>query len=128
MVVEGSHRWTVEGNLRLGRESNIDRIGAIAGREVPRELIVPFELKKGQISFHHMDLLHASGANHADIPRQAIAVHLQPGDNEYRFAIADDGSGRPVKLANDDMCRRLPDGRPDYADPRTFPVLWPVEN
>lgn len=125
MVVEGSHRWNVEGNLRLGRESNIDRIGAIAGRDVPPELIVPLELKKGQISFHHMDLLHASGPNRSAAPRQAIAVHLQPGDNEYRYALADDGSGVPVKLANDDMCRRLPDGRPDYADPQAFPVLWP---
>ena len=125
VVVEGSHHWDIHGNLRLGRESNMDRISTIAERDVPPELIVPLELKKGQVSFHHMDLLHASGANRSTIPRQAIAVHLQPGDNEYRFAIADDGSGVPVVLANDNLCQRLPDGRPDYADPRTFPVLWP---
>lgn len=125
MVLEGSHHWDVAGNLRLGRQSNIDQISAIAGRDVPDELIVPLELRKGQISLHHMDLLHASDANRSRTPRQAIAVHLQPGDNEYQPAIADDGSGLVVRLANDDLCRRLPDGRPDYADPDAFPVLWP---
>lgn len=125
MYVPGSHRWEIHGNLRQGRQANIDRIDVIAEREVASESIVPVELRKGQISLHHMGLLHASGPNRAATPRQAIAVHLQPGDNHYQRALADDGSGVEVHLPNDDLCRRLADGRPDYADPVAFPVLWP---
>ena len=55
-------------------------------------------------------------------PRRAVSLHLQDGANAYRRFTLGDGS--PVTYNHDVLVRRLPDGRPDYADPEYCPVLW----
>jgi hypothetical protein len=122
MVVDGSHLWQTSEHLRLFHDRNLGRLGDVVGREVAEDSIVPIALRKGQVSFHHMRLMHASGPNRSARPRMVLSVHLQPEDNEYRSALSD--AGRPVHLADDDLCRRTPDGRPDYSDPDVFPVIW----
>lgn len=132
-VVDGSHRWR-----ETGREDSMTRhfadrdrgqldavLAANAahnGAEIRR---VPLVIPKGHMSFHHCMTYHGSGANRSDRPRRAISFHLQDGGNEYRrFPL--EGGGE-ASYNHDVLVRRLPDGRPDYADPAYCPVLWRAE-
>jgi ectoine hydroxylase-related dioxygenase (phytanoyl-CoA dioxygenase family) len=45
--------------------------------------IVPYELRKGEVGFHHCLTWHGSAANQSDRPRRAIAVHYMPGYTRY---------------------------------------------
>ena len=122
MVVDGSHLWQESEHIRLFNEPDLTRLTEHMGRPVPESAIIPLELRKGQVSFHHMRSVHASAANRTSAPRLADAVHLQDGANAYRPAF--DTAANPIVLPHDRLCRRTPDGRPDYADPDVFPVLW----
>jgi ectoine hydroxylase-related dioxygenase (phytanoyl-CoA dioxygenase family) len=84
---------------------------------------VPIELARGQVSFHHGWTVHGSAPNRGDRPRLALAVHLQDGENEYVPCTRPDGT--EVHIADEALCRRRPDGTPDFADPAVFPRLWP---
>jgi hypothetical protein len=122
-VVDGSHLWPESEHLRGFNDPDLDGIERRMGRKVPKELITPMRLKKGQVSFHHMRALHASAPNRASFPRYAVAVHMQDEANGYRpFATA---AGAAVVLPHDQLCRRNARGEPDYADPEVFPRIWP---
>jgi ectoine hydroxylase-related dioxygenase (phytanoyl-CoA dioxygenase family) len=83
---------------------------------------VPMIIPKGHVSFHHCRTYHGSASNQSDRPRRAVSFHLQDGDNSYRpFVLS---SGEVLAYNHDALVRRLPDGRPDYADPEFCPVLW----
>jgi hypothetical protein len=124
-VVDGSHLWPESEHLRGFKETNLDlaTIGERIGRPIPPEIVRPIELKKGQVSIHHMRSLHASTPNRATYPRFAVAIHLQDGENRYRpfFTV----EGVQVVLPHDRMARSGADGMPDYTDPAPFPQLWP---
>ncbi len=45
--------------------------------------IVPCEVKKGEVMFHHCLTWHGSPANGSDHGRPAIAVHYMPGHTRY---------------------------------------------
>lgn len=112
--VDGSHRWAVA-DLDFW-DQDLDglerRFGPPEGQEVVK---VPAEVAAGQVVFHHCRTIHGSGPNISGRPRRAIALHLQPGDNEH----APSGATHP----NDELVRRRSDGTPDYSDPRVCPVL-----
>ncbi|WP_225848892.1 phytanoyl-CoA dioxygenase family protein [Streptomyces sp. HPF1205] len=129
-VVDGSHRWQ-----ETGRDDSMTRHFAERDKdELERVLAanaaynnaairkVPLVIPKGHMSFHHCLTYHGSGPNRSDRPRRAISFHLQDGGNEYR-AYTLRGGGR-AEYNHDVLVRRLPDGRPDYADPAFCPVLW----
>ena len=82
-------------------------------------------LRRGDVLFLHAGLMHTSGPNRRELPRWAAVFFLQSGDNHYRVAHEDDGS--LATHLNDRLCRRRPDGLPDYADPRYCPAVWPRE-
>jgi phytanoyl-CoA hydroxylase len=44
---------------------------------------VPFEIKKGQVGYHHCLTWHGSPNNHSERKRRAIAVHYMPGHTYY---------------------------------------------
>ncbi len=129
-MVDGSHLWK-----EIGQEDSMARHFAERdGSDLERVLAenaaynnagvhkVPMVIPKGHLSFHHCRTYHGSGPNRGDRPRRAISLHLQDGANEYRrFALSD---GSAVAYNHDVLVRRLPDGRPDYADPEYCPVLW----
>jgi hypothetical protein len=121
-VISGSHLWPEAEHLRGFNNPDLDGIEARMGRRVPRELIEPMVLRKGQVSFHHMRAIHASAPNMAETPRFAVAVHMQDAANRYRPYAA---AGGGVVLPHDMLCRKGPDAAPDYADPDVFPRLWP---
>jgi hypothetical protein len=129
-MVDGSHRWK-----EIGREdsmvkhfaerdkADLERVlaenAAHNGAEIRK---IPMIIPKGHMSFHHCRLYHGSGPNLSTRPRQAISFHLQDGANEnQRFELSD---GSVAAYNHDVLVRRLPDGRPDYADPDFCPVLW----
>ncbi|MCM3111227.1 phytanoyl-CoA dioxygenase family protein [Lederbergia lenta] len=44
---------------------------------------IPFEIKKGQVGYHHCLTWHGSGPNRSQRKRRAIAVHYMPGHVRY---------------------------------------------
>ncbi|WP_054024869.1 phytanoyl-CoA dioxygenase family protein [Bacillus sp. FJAT-28004] len=44
---------------------------------------VPFEIKKGQVGYHHSLTWHGSPNNRSELKRRAIAVHYMPGHTIY---------------------------------------------
>ncbi|MGW5355595.1 phytanoyl-CoA dioxygenase family protein [Streptomyces sp. NPDC004031] len=129
-VVDGSHRWRETGRedsmTRHFADRDRDQLEAVLaanaahnGAEIRK---VPLVIPKGHMSFHHCRTYHGSGPNISGRPRRAVSFHLQDGDNAYRrFPL--EGGGEAV-YNHDVLVRRLPDGRPDYADPAYCPVLW----
>lgn len=125
VVIDGSHRWGDLEHTRFFNDPDLDAVEArfrAQGHAVER---VPITLKKGQISFHHCWTLHGSLPNRSLQPRLALAVHLQDAANRYRRYL--DPKGNPVCIADELLCRRLPNGDPDFSDPVPFPELWPGE-
>jgi ectoine hydroxylase-related dioxygenase (phytanoyl-CoA dioxygenase family) len=126
VVIDGSHTWSGLEDLRFFNHQRLEEIEATfhrAGREVVR---VPMTLRKGQISFHHCRTIHGSYPNRSDAFRLALAVHLQDDANRYRpFR---NSEGKEIHMIDEQVCRTLPDGRPDFTDPSAFPVLWPEDD
>jgi len=120
-MIEGSLHWpdNTEGlNFFSNDLEGLEASFKTGGKPIVK---VPMELKKGEVSFHHCLTIHGSGPNLSDQPRRAIAVHLQDRQNRYRhYHYAD---GRLAHHDLDDLCRKLPNGDPDYTDPAFNPVL-----
>lgn len=91
----------------------------MAGKTVSK---IPMTLERGEVSFHSCLTVHGSEANRGSTPRIALALHMQDASNGFRHHL--DDRGEPWHLFNDDLARKLPDGKPDYQDPDVFPVLW----
>ncbi|HZP35439.1 MAG TPA: phytanoyl-CoA dioxygenase family protein [Methylomirabilota bacterium] len=122
VVMAGSHRWEGLEDVRFFNHGNLREIED-RFRERGREVrIVPMTLRKGQVSFHHAWTVHASYPNTSGRPRLSYAVHLQDGDNRYRPYRRPDG--REVHMFDETLCRRLPNGDPDFSDPAVFPTVW----
>ena len=129
-VVDGSHLWQ-----ETGRDDSMTRHFAERDRDDLERVLaenaahngavirkVPLVIPKGHLTFHHCRTYHGSGANRSGRPRRAVSFHLQDGGNGYRrFEL---GDGSTASYNHDVLVRRLPDGRPDYADPEYCPVLW----
>jgi ectoine hydroxylase-related dioxygenase (phytanoyl-CoA dioxygenase family) len=125
VVIDGSHKWPGLNHLRSFNEKNLaileDRLQA-EGKTVIK---VPMVLKKGQISFHNCWTIHGSYPNRCKERRLALAVHLQDRDNCYRpFKNA---KGQEIHIIDEQLCRTLPNGYPDFSDPTAFPALWQEE-
>lgn len=123
VVMAGSHRWQALQDVRLSfNQQNLSEMEEkfrAHGREVR---IVPMTLRKGQVSFHHGWTVHASYPNTSGQPRLSYAVHLQDGDNHYRPYR--NAQGREIHIFDEKLCRRLPNGDPDFSDPDVFPSVW----
>ena len=129
-MIDGSHRWR-----EVGRDDSVTQhFAQRAATDMERLLEenaaynhtavvkVPMVIPKGHMSFHHCRIYHGSGPNRSARPRRAVSFHLQDGGNTYRpFVLS---TGEVLAYNHDMLVRRLPDGRPDYADPDFFPVLW----
>ncbi len=121
-VIDGSHRWPGSDGMRTFNDRDLDRLEQsfqTGGAPVKKVTQV---LRKGQVSFHHCLTLHGSLPNRSQKTRLALTVHMQDGDNRYCTRL--DAHGRPLLHINDLLCRRGPDGLPDYSDPEICPILW----
>jgi hypothetical protein len=133
-MVDGSHQWK-----EVGRDDSMTRHFAERDKDDLERVLadnaafnnvdvrkVPMIISKGHMSFHHCRTYHGSASNRSDRPRRAVSFHLQDGGNAYRpFTLS---NGDVVAYNHDVLVRRLPDGRPDYADPEFCPVLWRTPN
>ncbi|GAA1970736.1 phytanoyl-CoA dioxygenase family protein [Kitasatospora viridis] len=129
-MVDGSHRWkeTAENDrtsLHFAERDNSELDVMLAenaefnGVELKK---LPITIPRGHMNFHHCRTYHGSGANVGEIPRRAISLHLQDGENQYRPFTRSDGS--EVSYNHDVLVRRTADGLPDYADPAYCPTTW----
>ena len=122
VVMAGSHRWPGLQDVRFFNQQNLSEMEEkfrAHGRDVR---IVPMTLRKGQVSFHHGWTVHASYPNTSGQPRLSYAVHLQDGDNHYRPYR--NAQGREIHIVDEKLCRKLPNGDPDFSDPDVFPTVW----
>jgi hypothetical protein len=129
-MVDGSHRWresstddTMTRHFAERDGSDLERVLAENAAYNNAEIVkIPMIIPKGHMSFHHCRIYHGSKGNGSDRPRRAVSFHLQDGANAYRpFVLSD---GELLAYNHDGLVRKLPDGRPDYADPHFCPVLW----
>lgn len=121
VVIDGSHKWSGLENMRFFNDSNLDNLPHQLPT-VKKEIVkVPIVIKKGQISFHNCWTIHGSYPNRSDKFRLALAVHLQDKDNHYRPFT--NKQGREIHIFDEQICRKLPNGDPDFSDPAVFPVL-----
>jgi hypothetical protein len=79
-------------------------------------------LKKGQISFHHCWTIHGSYPNTSNVFPLAMAIHLQDEANQYRSFW--NQKAEEVHIPNELLCRKLPNGHPDFSDQAIFPIVW----
>jgi hypothetical protein len=122
VVMGGSHRWAGLQDIRYFNQKNLTDLETKFRQEGKDIRVVPMTLKKGQVSFHHGWTIHASYPNTSGSPRLSYAVHLQDGDNHYRAFTTP--QGREIHIFDEQLCRKLPNGDPDFSDPAVFPTLW----
>ncbi|CAI6052368.1 phytanoyl-CoA dioxygenase family protein [Cohnella sp. JJ-181] len=83
-MVPGSHRWgdhqqylaSTDDFKPFHRKPELLPEGAVVEA-------VPFEIKKGQVGYHHSLTWHGSPHNPSTLKRRAIAVHYMPGHTRY---------------------------------------------
>jgi len=83
-MVPGSHRWGDHQKYLAStpdfkpyhRKPELLPEGAVVEA-------VPFEIKKGQVGYHHSLTWHGSPNNRSELKRRAIAVHYMPGHTIY---------------------------------------------
>jgi len=127
-VIEKSHNWPITHNLRTFNNQDMITIEErfALESEVSKRVL---NVRRGQVSFHNCRLLHGSMENKSKKERTVLAVHLQPDENRYR--LFSDDNGKLLSHLNDYLCKKCPDGTPDYCDQEIFPELWrtvPIKN
>lgn len=122
VVLDKSHRWSDLQNMRHFNNSDLSSLTDKFQQEGKKVVKVPMTLKKGQVSFHNCWTVHGSYPNHSHLHRQALAVHLQDQGNCYQPYF--DSQGKEIHIFDEKLCRRLPDGDPDFKDPDVFPIVW----
>lgn len=122
VMLDKSHKWSGTQDTRFFNNPNLEDM-AQRFRESGRQIVkVPMTLKKGQVSFHHCWTIHGSYPNYSQSFRLALAVHLQDEANHYRPFW--NKKGQQIHIIDESLCRKLPNGNPDFSDPAVFPVLW----
>ena len=122
VVMAGSHHWQGMQDARYFNQQNHTEIEKAFREEGKEVRIVPLTMKKGQASFHHAWTVHGSYPNTSGQPRLSYAAHFQDGDNRYRPYR--NAQGREIHIFDENVCRKLPNGDPDFSDPSIFPTVW----
>lgn len=122
VVMDGSHQWPGLEHLRYFNQTNLAELEDRLAQEGRSVVKVPMALKKGQVSFHNCWTIHGSYPNRSPERRLALAVHLQDCGNRYRAF--KNAKGQDIHIFDEQLCRKLPNGDPDFSDPDIFPVLW----
>ena len=87
-MVPGSHKW---GNnvkmIEKTPEEEFFKVGRDfvppADAQINAVKIIPWPVKKGEVSFHHSMTWHGSHKNNSERPRRAIALHFMTGDARF---------------------------------------------
>lgn len=121
VVIDGSHKWSGTEHLRFFNQQNLKEVEQKFRQQGRNIVEVPMTMQKGQMSFHHTGTIHGSYPNYSNSFRLAMAVHVQDESNRYQPFW---NNGRQIHHFLDSICRKLPNGYPDYSDPAVFPVIW----
>jgi hypothetical protein len=124
-VIDRSHLWENTAAMTTFVDRNMQALETKFFPQGEEILKVPLTLQRGQMSFHHCKTVHGSMPNLSNEPRAALTVHIQDADNAYIPHLNCRGH-RSLHL-NDLLCRKQPDGHPDYSDPDICPILWPTD-
>lgn len=122
VVIDGSHKWSGLQDIRYFNQQNLSETEQKFHHPERKITKVPMTLQKGQVSFHHRWTIHGSYSNYSTAPRLALAVHLQDAANHYRPFY--NQQGKEIHIFDEVLCRKLPNGDPDFSDPDVFPVVW----
>lgn len=122
-MIDGSHHWDIDPDELDFFNSDLEALEKKFARDGRAVQKVPMRLAKGQVSFHHCQLIHGSGPNFTDKPRRSVAVHLQDGPTRYQDFTHKDG--RHAIHYNTKIAPAV-NGVPDFTDPKAFPRLWPA--
>ncbi len=84
-MVPHSHRWgdvgqSLQTDLETYTPYLLDSTLVPEGADITP---VPFEIKRGQVGYHHCLMWHGAYPNRSDRKRRAIAVHYMPGHVRY---------------------------------------------
>lgn len=126
VVIDRSHKWSGIENSRFFNHQDLEETENKFKRPDRQIVKIPMTLKKGQVSFHHCWTIHGSYPNRSQNYRLALAVHLQDRDNCYQNFY--NSEGKEIHIFDELICRKLPNGDPDFRDIEAFPVLWSVED
>ncbi|QEH38553.1 Phytanoyl-CoA dioxygenase (PhyH) [Aquisphaera giovannonii] len=84
-VVPGSHRRSRLDHLARHHEHNMLGSGLQVADEVVESQAVDVALRAGEMSFHHVDIVHGSGPNRSRGPRIGFAIrYTTPGVSQRR--------------------------------------------
>ncbi|MGB3654838.1 MAG: phytanoyl-CoA dioxygenase family protein [Rivularia sp. (in: cyanobacteria)] len=122
VVIDGSNNWSGNDHLRCFNQPNLRETAKKFTRQGREIIEVPMIMKKGQMSFHNTWTIHGSYPNRSDDYRLAMAVHMQ--DLENRYQPFWNAQGKQIHHYLDSLCRKLPNGNPDYSDPAIFSTIW----
>lgn len=79
--VPGSHKAGQMSHVKTFAEQNLLSYGQqLEGAETIASKVVDVELQPGQMSIHHMHVVHGSQANSSDLPRLGISVNYLTPD------------------------------------------------
>ena len=122
--IDKSHKWKDIEELKQYYSFNNQDLGGLEQHlksRMPEYQEIPMLLKKGQVSFHNCNTIHASRPNTSNLKRMALAMHFQDDTNKYQKAYK--ATGELISIGYDKLCRKDSAGNPDYSDPRIFPLL-----
>lgn len=122
VVIDGSNKWSGNDHLRCFNQANLQETAKKFTQKGRKIIEVPMTMEKGQMSFHNTWTIHGSYPNPSDSYRLAMAVHMQNLENCYQTFW--NAEGKQIHHYLDSLCRKLPNGHPDYSDPAIFPTLW----
>ena len=122
VVLDKSHHWSGLQDMRYFNNPDLQELEVRLKQSGKKIVKVPMTLQKGQVSFHHCWTIHGSYPNRSQKHRQALAVHLQDRHNHYRAYT--NNRGREIHIFDEQLCRSLPNGNPDFSDPDVFPIIW----
>lgn len=111
--IPGSHKAGPLSHVETGDENNVLSKGEAVDKPAGEENAVNVILDAGEMSFHHLDLLHSSPPNDSDRPRIGYAIRYMPASMRHKHDLAtamlvrgSDGFGHfehePIPTSEDD--------------------------
>ena len=79
-VVEGSHKHGQVEHVNTHGKDNMLFYGQEAKLDYALEQVISMELDPGEMSMHHMAIVHGSKPNHSDTPRMGVVLRYVSAD------------------------------------------------
>ncbi|MEX0923046.1 MAG: phytanoyl-CoA dioxygenase family protein [Rhodovibrionaceae bacterium] len=113
--VRGSHLWDLSGKIEQfhapeDEKSDLKRAAAAAGADSVE--VVPIEVPRGGVVFHHGRTWHGSGPNRGTTPRRSVVAHCMRSDAEHHPTIRSAVYSRYKRAGETRM------------EESFFPILW----